>query len=239
MIGEGRGSALAGDPTRVVGELSYLAGGADLEVRAVLLLGGVVLLAVEVHDLAAGVVEAEGDVEKVLQLLLDLPLRLGRDEQEDEPPAPRAEQLASDGARRPSLGEHLEWQLQVTDLDAQEMEIATWIIGNLDERGFLRSTVEELSRACGATGILVLFSSLFYRGIVAARSAQDRLGTYACMLVVAWLAGQMAVNVGMVLGRLPTIGVPLPLVSYGGSSLVATMCGIAVIVNVRSRRFVN
>ena len=49
----------------------------------------------------------------------------------------------------------------------------------------------------------------------------------------------MAVNVGMVLGRLPTIGVPLPFLSYGGSALVATMCGVALIVNVRARRFVN
>jgi len=52
--------------------------------------------------------------------------------------------------RRPSLGEHLEWQLQVTDLDEAELEIARWIIGNIDERGFLRSSVEELSRQSGA-----------------------------------------------------------------------------------------
>ena len=49
----------------------------------------------------------------------------------------------------------------------------------------------------------------------------------------------MAINVGMALGQLPTIGVPLPLVSYGGSSLLSTCCAVALIVNVRSRRFVN
>ncbi len=59
------------------------------------------------------------------------------------------------------------------------------------------------------------------------------------MLVVAWLIGQMAINVGMVLGRLPTIGVPLPFLSYGGSALVAALCGVALVVNVRTRRFVN
>ncbi len=53
-------------------------------------------------------------------------------------------------ARRPSLGEHLEWQLQVTDLDEAEHEIAHWIIGNIDDRGFLRSSVEEIARQCGA-----------------------------------------------------------------------------------------
>ncbi len=80
---------------------------------------------------------------------------------------------------------------------------------------------------------------VFDRGISAALASQDRLGSYVCMLVVAWIAGQMAVNVGMVLGRLPTIGVPLPLMSYGGSSLVSTLAAIALIANVRSRRFVN
>ena len=104
---------------------------------------------------------------------------------------------------------------------------------------FVLSVFAEQFGFLGVATVLGLFYHLFYRGIVAARSAQDRLGTYICMLVVAWVAGQMAINVGMVVGRLPTIGVPLPLVSYGGSSLVATLCGIALIVNVRSRRFVN
>jgi rod shape determining protein RodA len=104
---------------------------------------------------------------------------------------------------------------------------------------FVLSVFAEELGFVGAALVLGLFYLLFHRGIVAARSSQDRLGTYACMLVVAWLAGQMAVNVGMILGRLPTIGVPLPLVSYGGSSMVATLCGVALIVNVRTRRFVN
>jgi len=84
-----------------------------------------------------------------------------------------------------------------------------------------------------------LFYYLFRRGVTAARSAQDRLGTYLCLLVGAWIMGQMAINVGVVLGRLPTIGVPLPFVSYGGSALIAALCGVGLVVNVRSRRFVN
>jgi len=91
----------------------------------------------------------------------------------------------------------------------------------------------------GVASVLGLFYALFRRGITAARSAQDRLGTYICLLVGSWILGQMVINVGVVLGRLPTIGVPLPFVSYGGSSLIAALCGIALIVNVRSRRFVN
>ncbi len=52
--------------------------------------------------------------------------------------------------RRPSLGEHLEWQLQVTDLDEASFEIARWIIGNIDDRGFLRSSVAEIACQAGA-----------------------------------------------------------------------------------------
>ena len=58
-------------------------------------------------------------------------------------------------------------------------------------------------------------------------------------LVVAWFAGQSAINIGMVLGLLPTIGVPLPVLSYGGTALIAVMSGIGLIANVRGRRFVN
>lgn len=51
--------------------------------------------------------------------------------------------------RRASLSEHLEWQLQVMDLDERQLEIARWIIGNIDERGFLRATIEEVARQSG------------------------------------------------------------------------------------------
>jgi len=117
-------------------------------------------------------------------------------------------------------------QSQLNFLPAQHTDFILAVLA--EELGFI-----------GAVIILGLFYYLCYRGIVAALSSQDRLGTYLCLLVVAWISGQMAVNVGMVLGRLPTIGVPLPFLSYGGSALVAAMCGVALIVNVRSRRFVN
>jgi len=104
---------------------------------------------------------------------------------------------------------------------------------------FVLSGLSEETGFIGAASLLGLFYYLLWRGIVAARSAQDRLGTYLCLLVVAWIIGQMAINVGMALGRLPTIGVPLPFLSYGGSALVSAVCGAALIVNVRTRRFVN
>jgi len=64
---------------------------------------------------------------------------------EDERPS-----LEATYTRRPSLAEHLEWQLQVSDLDPEDLEVARWIVGNIDERGFLCSTVEEVARQAGA-----------------------------------------------------------------------------------------
>jgi rod shape determining protein RodA len=117
-------------------------------------------------------------------------------------------------------------QSQLNYLPAQHTDFV--LSGYAEETGFI-----------GAATLLGLFYYLLWRGIVAARSAQDRLGTYVCLLVVAWIIGQVAINVGMALGRLPTIGVPLPFLSYGGSALVSAVCAVALVVNVRTRRFVN
>ncbi len=117
-------------------------------------------------------------------------------------------------------------QSQLNYLPAQHTDFILAVLA--EELGFI-----------GAIAVLGLFYYVLFRGVLAALSAQDRLGTYICLLVVAWITGQLAINIGMVLGRLPTIGVPLPLVSYGGSALLTSLAGIALIVNVRSRRFVN
>jgi rod shape determining protein RodA len=104
---------------------------------------------------------------------------------------------------------------------------------------FVLAVIAEELGFIGATGVLALFYYLLYRGLLAARSAQDRLGTYLSLLVVAWLMGQAAINIGMVVGLMPTIGVPLPFLSYGGTALIAVTCGVGLIANVRGRRFVN
>jgi RNA polymerase sigma-54 factor len=66
----------------------------------------------------------------------------------DDDGAPSIEATLS---RRPTLSEHLVWQMQLSDFCDQEMQIAEWIVGNLDERGFLRATVEELARQAAVT----------------------------------------------------------------------------------------
>ena len=117
-------------------------------------------------------------------------------------------------------------QSRLNFLPAQHTDFVLAVLA--EEWGFL-----------GAAAVLLLFYYLIYRTIVAARSSQDKQGTYICLLVAAWLTGQMAINVGMVLGLLPTIGVPLPFLSYGGSALVAAAAGVGLVLNVRGRRFVN
>jgi len=117
-------------------------------------------------------------------------------------------------------------QSRLNFLPAQHTDFVLAVLA--EELGFL-----------GAFAVLGLFYYLILRAVVAGRSSQDRLGTYICLLVAAWITGQAAINIGMVLGLLPTIGVPLPFLSYGGSALVAAACGVALILNVRGRRFVN
>jgi len=116
--------------------------------------------------------------------------------------------------------------------------------GRLVGKGLFKGTQNRLNflpaqHTDFVLAVLALLYYLFYRGFVAARSAQDRLGTFLSLLVVSWFAGQAAINIGMVLGLLPTIGVPLPFLSYGGTALIAVMCGVGLIANVRGRRFVN
>jgi rod shape determining protein RodA len=69
--------------------------------------------------------------------------------------------------------------------------------------------------------------------------ARDRLGIYIATGVACVVGGQAVLNIGVVLGLVPTTGVPLPLMSYGGSSLVSTMAALGLALNVRTRRLVN
>jgi rod shape determining protein RodA len=72
-----------------------------------------------------------------------------------------------------------------------------------------------------------------------AQTAPDLSGTLLIMGVVAVLIFQIAVNVGMVVGLMPVTGIPLPLMSYGGSSVLFTFLALGIVMNVRMNRFVN
>lgn len=92
----------------------------------------------------------------------------------------------------------------------------------------------------GFAGVLVLFSLylvLLWWGIDAAFKAKDRLGVLLAAGVVSMLVFYIAVNIGMTLGLVPVVGVPLPLMSYGGNSLLTTMAGLGLLLNIKLRRF--
>jgi rod shape determining protein RodA len=91
----------------------------------------------------------------------------------------------------------------------------------------------------GAIFVLLLYFFILMRLIQNAQTAADLSGSLIIMGVVAVLTFQIAVNVGMVIGFMPVTGIPLPLMSYGGSSVLFTFLALGAAMNVRMRRFVN
>ena len=91
----------------------------------------------------------------------------------------------------------------------------------------------------GFVGVLLLLSLYFlliWWGIDAAYKAKDDLGVFLALGVVAMLMFYLTINVGMTLGLVPVVGVPLPLMSYGGNSLLTTMAGLGLLLNIKMRR---
>jgi rod shape determining protein RodA len=102
---------------------------------------------------------------------------------------------------------------------------------------FVFSVLAEEWGFLGATFVLVLYLGLLLRGLVVARTAKDLFGTalaVGCVSILFWPA---AVNVAMVLGLLPVVGVPLPFLSYGGSSLLVSLASVGLLMNVSMRRY--
>jgi len=97
--------------------------------------------------------------------------------------------------------------------------------------GILAIIGEELG-FIGAAAVLLLFGLLLWRGVLIARRAPDAFGAYLATGVVAWIGFQMLINVGGVTRLLPLTGIPLPLVSYGGSALAALMAAVGLLLAV-------
>jgi rod shape determining protein RodA len=89
----------------------------------------------------------------------------------------------------------------------------------------------------GAAGLLVLYLALILRGLSIAYQSKDRFGSLVATGVVATLSVYVFFNIGMTVGLTPVVGLPLPLFSYGGSSMLATMVAIGLLLNIRMRRF--
>ena len=84
----------------------------------------------------------------------------------------------------------------------------------------------------GALVVLALLGGFVWLGIRAAVQSQDRFGALLSLGLVAWVGAETLINVGAVVGVLPVTGIPLPFISFGGSSLVITMAAAGVLVNV-------
>lgn len=87
----------------------------------------------------------------------------------------------------------------------------------------------------GCGFILILYLTVLMRAFGIARKSNDPYGKLVCTGVIAWFAFQTFENIGMTLGMMPMTGVPLPFVSYGGSSMFATMIGFGLLQNVNAR----
>jgi rod shape determining protein RodA len=91
----------------------------------------------------------------------------------------------------------------------------------------------------GAVAVLLLYFLLLMRLVHNAQTAPDGAGAFVVMGVVAVLFFHILVNVGMVVGYMPVTGIPLPLMSYGGSSVLFMFLALGIVMNIRMRRFVN
>jgi rod shape determining protein RodA len=89
----------------------------------------------------------------------------------------------------------------------------------------------------GAALLLFVYVLLVLRGFEVAATARDTLGSLLATGATVLLATQALINLGMVTGLLPVVGIPLPFVSYGGSALLTAVGAVALIANVRMRRF--
>jgi rod shape determining protein RodA len=129
--------------------------------------------------------------------------------------------------------------------------------GGLTGKGFMQGTQGQLrflpvahndfifsvlAEEQGFAGVLValgLYLFVILRALEAARLAKDRLGSYLVLGVLASFTFQVIYNITMSAGLAPVKGLTLPLMSYGGSSMIATLAGFGLVLNVRMRRFTN
>ena len=104
---------------------------------------------------------------------------------------------------------------------------------------FIFSAFAEEHGFVGVMFMLILYFALLMQIVHNGQTAPDRAGLFICMGVGALLLFHILVNVGMVVGRMPVTGIPLPLMSYGGSSIWSTFLMLGLVNSVRVRRFVN
>jgi cell division protein FtsW len=103
---------------------------------------------------------------------------------------------------------------------------------------FIFSVIGEQVGLIGALVVLGLFAALAWYGLKAASRAPDRFGALLAVAATCWIISQAVINIGAVVGLLPVTGIPLPFISFGGSSLVITMVAGGILVNVAAHETV-
>ena len=101
---------------------------------------------------------------------------------------------------------------------------------------FIFAVVGEELGFVGATFLLLLYLVVLWRGIQIAREASDTFGRLLAVGITSMLAFHVLVNVGMTMGIMPVTGIPLPLMSYGVSSLTTNIMSIAILMNIQLRK---
>jgi rod shape determining protein RodA len=102
---------------------------------------------------------------------------------------------------------------------------------------FAFSVLAEEWGFAGSVLLLILYLFLILWGLNIAKVSKDRFGAILSVGIVAFIFWQVVINVGMVTGLLPVVGIPLLLFSYGGSSLISTMAAMGLLMNISMRRF--
>ncbi|HKV55436.1 MAG TPA: rod shape-determining protein RodA [Candidatus Binataceae bacterium] len=102
---------------------------------------------------------------------------------------------------------------------------------------FIFSVYAEEFGFAGSMLLMALYAALIARGAWIARHARDRFGALLAVGVTGIIFWQVAINVGMASGMLPVVGITLPLVSYGGSSLIAMMAASGLLISINMRRY--
>ena len=100
---------------------------------------------------------------------------------------------------------------------------------------FIFTVAGEETGFVGSSIVILLFCLFFWRAFVIAQRTSDLFGRLVCVGVIGWLAFQTFENIGMTMGLMPMTGVPLPFMSYGGSSMFATLVGFGLLQNVHLR----
>jgi len=102
---------------------------------------------------------------------------------------------------------------------------------------FAFSVLAEEWGLVGSAAVLLIYLFMILWGLNIAKNSKDRFGSMIAVGIVAIIFWQVVINVGMVTGLLPVVGIPLVLFSYGGSSLITTMAAIGILMNISMRRF--